>query len=437
MPATPPQEVSLELPDLEATTRLGRRLGSLLFPGAVVALGGELGAGKTQLARAIAEGLGLADGRVVTSPTFVLVQEYQGRLPIFHFDAYRLHSEGEFADLGIEEYYQAGGVCLVEWADRVWGCLPPEYLCVRLEVTGDTSRRATLQARGRPYEALVQTLQRLLMPQESGSPQPAAQGPEATPAAPAPLPVAPSPSSPSRRRRRWRLAAILVAGLLAVYLGVAYVALPTFWKGYARRHPSLEDIPGISYTANGIPGDPLNVALIGTKAEVVRAMLAAGWYPADPITLRSSLEIAAASVLRRSYDQAPVSSLYMAGRKQDLAFEQPVGRDPRHRHHVRFWLSDKADPDGRPLWVGAAIYDERVGLSHRTEQITHHTGADIDAERDKLFGDLEQAGVLSEVTVEQGFHKVREGRNGGGDPWHTDGNLYLGVVKPALAQAGP
>src|SRR3954464_12093190 len=97
--------LTLSLPDLSATEHLGRRLGGLLFPGAVVALVGKLGAGKTHLARAVAEGLGVADGRVVTSPTFVLVQEYPGRLPIYHFDAYRLRAEGEFADLGADEYF--------------------------------------------------------------------------------------------------------------------------------------------------------------------------------------------------------------------------------------------------------------------------------------------------------------------------------------------
>jgi tRNA threonylcarbamoyladenosine biosynthesis protein TsaE len=158
MAATPSPEFSLELPDLAATTAFGRQLGSLLFPGAVLALVGELGAGKTHLVRAMAEGLGVPDSRVVTSPTFVLVQEYLGRLPIFHFDAYRLHSEGEFADVGIDEYYQAGGVCLIEWADRVRGCLPQEYLAMRLEITGETSRRAILQAHGRPYETVVQAI---------------------------------------------------------------------------------------------------------------------------------------------------------------------------------------------------------------------------------------------------------------------------------------
>src|SRR5262249_31086220 len=143
---------------------------------------------------------------------------------------------------------------------------------------------------------------------------------------------------------------------------------------------------------------------------------------------RSCLAIAKATVFKRPYDAAPVSNLYLWGRKQDLAFQQPVGSDPRRRHHARFWKSDNVDADGRPVWVGAAIYDERVGLSHTTGQITHHTGADIDAERDYLFKDLEATGDLSETFVVDGFHKTLRGRNGGGDPWHTDGRLFVGVI---------
>src|SRR5947207_2984774 len=108
---------TLVLDDLAATERLGRQLGGLLFPGAVVALVGTLGAGKTHLVRAIAEGLGVPDGRIVTSPTFVLIQEYEGRLPVYHFDAYRLAGEVPFADLGVDEYLEGEGVCLIEWAD--------------------------------------------------------------------------------------------------------------------------------------------------------------------------------------------------------------------------------------------------------------------------------------------------------------------------------
>jgi tRNA threonylcarbamoyladenosine biosynthesis protein TsaE len=149
---------TLDLPDLAATMTFGRRLGELLLPGAVVALVGPLGAGKTHLVRAVAEGLGVADSRVVSSPTFVLIQEYRGRLPIYHFDAYRLRSEAEFFDLGVHEYFEGKGVSLVEWADRVPACLPPEHLRIALAVTGETSRRAEIEGRGDRCGRLVQAL---------------------------------------------------------------------------------------------------------------------------------------------------------------------------------------------------------------------------------------------------------------------------------------
>ncbi len=148
----------LNLPDLAATEAFGRCLAALLFPGAVVALVGPLGAGKTHLVRAIAEGLDIPDSRVVTSPTFVLIQEYNARMPIYHFDAYRLRSAAEFDDLGTQEYYDGGGVCLIEWADRVPGSLPPEHLRITMEPTGPTSRRVTLEAVGSRYEHILQQL---------------------------------------------------------------------------------------------------------------------------------------------------------------------------------------------------------------------------------------------------------------------------------------
>lgn len=153
-----PEVLSLELHDLSETNHLGRRLGPLLFPGSVLALVGQLGAGKTHLVRAIAEGLDVEDSRSVTSPTFVLIQEYTARLPLYHFDAYRLRSPAEFFDLGVQEYYEAGGVCLIEWADRVEACLPADRLVVRLEVTGETSRRVSLEGHGARYEELVRQL---------------------------------------------------------------------------------------------------------------------------------------------------------------------------------------------------------------------------------------------------------------------------------------
>jgi tRNA threonylcarbamoyladenosine biosynthesis protein TsaE len=150
--------LELDLPTLEATSAFGRRLAGLLFPGAVVALVGQLGAGKTYLVRAVAEGLGLADARAVSSPTFVLIQEYNARLAVYHFDAYRLRGPAEFSDLGAHEYFEGQGVCLVEWADRVEACLPAEHLRVALGIRGETARHVTVTGHGERYAALVRRL---------------------------------------------------------------------------------------------------------------------------------------------------------------------------------------------------------------------------------------------------------------------------------------
>lgn len=144
--------------DLAGTEAFGRRLGELLFPGAVVALVGPLGAGKTHLTRAVAEGLGVRNPAAVTSPTFVLIQEYPARLPIFHFDAYRLGGPREFLDLGVEEYYQAGGVCLIEWADRVGDALPAEHLRIEIEPVDEDRRRFRLSAVGEAHQKLLEAL---------------------------------------------------------------------------------------------------------------------------------------------------------------------------------------------------------------------------------------------------------------------------------------
>lgn len=146
---------TVRLPDLAATEALGRRLGPLLFPGAVVALIGGLGAGKTHFVRAVAEGLGVRNPAAVTSPTFVLIQEYPARLPIYHFDAYRLHTVNDFVALGTDEYFHGDGVCLVEWADRVTEVLPAERLEVRFRVVSAGERELTVSGLGERYDRLA------------------------------------------------------------------------------------------------------------------------------------------------------------------------------------------------------------------------------------------------------------------------------------------
>lgn len=241
-----------------------------------------------------------------------------------------------------------------------------------------------------------------------------------------------SPKSPAPRgtHRALRFAGILILA----YLLVAYVLVPRIWKREIRKHPKLFDAPRLTHTPTGIPGDPVNLALLGTEAEVTRAMLAAKWDPADPITLASSLRIAVDSVFRRPDTNAPVSTLELFGRKQDLAFEQPVGDSPRQRHHVRFWRWDRPY-EGHEVWFGAVTFDERVGLSHTTGQVTHHIGPDVDAERDRLISQLQKAGVTERVFWLDGFQEL-SGKNGGGDPWHSDGRLEAAVLAPAAGSPG-
>jgi hypothetical protein len=204
----------------------------------------------------------------------------------------------------------------------------------------------------------------------------------------------------------------------------AYIIVPKLWAMYFRRHPDFADLDRCSKTGDGHPGDPINIVLAGDEANLERAMTASGWVAAKPITVESSVQIAADTVLHRPDDAAPVSNLFLFGRRQDFAFEQPIKGGPGKRHHVRFWRWDKLY-DGRPAWFGAATFDRSVGLSHTTGQVTHHIASDIDAERDRLVAELREAGFARSVDWNDGFHTECDGKNGGGDPWHTDGRLAI------------
>ena len=140
------------------TLALGRAMGERLFPGSVLALSGELGAGKTLLTRGIAEGLGIGNPASVNSPTFVLIQEYPARLPIYHFDVYRLQSVDEFLDLGSDEYLNGDGVTIIEWANRVVAALPDDRLDVALRIVAPEVRQVTLCATGPTHAEVVQGL---------------------------------------------------------------------------------------------------------------------------------------------------------------------------------------------------------------------------------------------------------------------------------------
>jgi hypothetical protein len=224
-----------------------------------------------------------------------------------------------------------------------------------------------------------------------------------------------------RRLTRWLLLAIIV------WAATAYLVLPSFWRHYEHL-PAMATLPTITHTPSGLPGDPLNVALVGSEEEIIRAFAAARWWPADPITLESSLRIAESVVLHRPDPEAPVSTLILFGRRQDLAFEQDVGGSAKERHHVRFWRTDVHADGGAAVWVGSAAFDRGAGLSHTTGQITHHIAPDLDAERDTVMRDLEQAGWITTTYFVTGIGPTLNGHNGGGDRYYTDGEMAVGVL---------
>jgi hypothetical protein len=230
---------------------------------------------------------------------------------------------------------------------------------------------------------------------------------------------------------------LTLLAVVAVYTAIAYLLLPALWTHHEHQK-GLANLPMVTRTAQGIPGDAINVGLIGNEKEVLCAMNAAGWFPADPVTLKSSIEIAGSVLFDRAYRDAPVSPLFYLGRREDFAFEKPAGKSADRRHHVRFWKVLDSGDEQRPVWLGAVTFDKGVGVSHFTGAITHHTDADIDAERDLLTSDIERSGMATAKYQVTGVGPTLTGRNGGGDLYYTDGEVWLlRLVIDCHKQEGP
>jgi len=242
---------------------------------------------------------------------------------------------------------------------------------------------------------------------------------------------------PSRRRRHFRRAAKIALAILIAYGLLAYVILPALWTHHEHQK-GLAGLPMVTRTGQGIPGDPINVGLVGDAKDLVCAMHAAGWFPADPITLKSSIEIVGSVLLDRPYKDAPVSNLYYLGRREDFAFEKPLGASADRRNHVRYWKVLDQGEEKRPVWLGSATLDRGVGVSHYTGAVTHHISPDLDAERGVLAADLEKAGMVEAKYQVTGIGPTMAGRNGGGDPCYSDGEIWvLRLVEPCERRDGP
>ncbi|MDJ0513432.1 MAG: LssY C-terminal domain-containing protein [Methyloceanibacter sp.] len=232
-----------------------------------------------------------------------------------------------------------------------------------------------------------------------------------------------------------------VLALAATYAVAAYVILPYIVRMglMVIRH---QHVPSFTITGDGLPGDPVNLALVGTFDELRAAFAKAGWHEADPLTLSSSWGMVRAFVFNTPYPRAPFSTLYLFGRGQDIGFQKAIGNSPRKRHHVRFWAkclteaetvddvfwhgTHRPDTRERVLWVGAGTKDTGFSLTRLTFQITHATDADTNAERDFIMAELSRNGAIGVVDMYEAGEEIEAGTV---NHYVTDGIIALATLK--------
>ncbi len=226
----------------------------------------------------------------------------------------------------------------------------------------------------------------------------------------------------------------ILISLLLLWLVTSYILLPRVHRFLSRIYVPDYFI-GRARTADGLLADPVNLALRGTEKTLLKTMHKAGWDLADPITIKTALNTIRATLLKQSYENAPVSDLYVFGKKQDLAFQKEVDGNPAKRHHVRFWRVPKDTylPGGHNVdWVAAATYDDAVGFSRFTLQITHSIDGDVDAERDFVVHTIKKVHRTRQVQKIEGFFPRYSHRNGGGDSFFTDGSMVIVDLKKGI-----
>jgi hypothetical protein len=235
------------------------------------------------------------------------------------------------------------------------------------------------------------------------------------------------------RRLPWAVA------LGFTYAIAAYVILPRAVRT-GLKIVQHEHVPRYTLTGDGLPGDPVNLALIGTFQQLRTAFAAAGWSEAERLGVASSWRMVRAFVFNSPYRTAPFSTLYLFGRGQDIGFQRAIDNSPRKRHHVRFWAlsleragdtlgtasfwlnTDRPPEEARVLWVGAGTRDTGFSLTRLTFQITHATDSDTNLERDHIMAELTKSRVIGDVTLYRaGDHLSAERVN----RYITDGHVKL------------
>jgi LssY C-terminus len=234
-------------------------------------------------------------------------------------------------------------------------------------------------------------------------------------------------------RLPWVLALGITYGL------AAYVILPRLVR-MGLKLLQRKRVPSFTITGDGLPGDPVNLALIGTLQQLRAAFAAAGWVEADRLGLASSWRMARAFIFNSPYPTAPFSTLYLFGRGQDIGFQKSIDNSPRKRHHIRFWAqtltyakdtvgtatfwlnTDRPPDDASVLWVGAGTRDTGFSLTRLTFQVTHATDADTNAERDYIIAELTKGRLIGDVTPYQSGEHLTIGRV---NHYVTDGDVSV------------
>ena len=215
-----------------------------------------------------------------------------------------------------------------------------------------------------------------------------------------------------------------ILSLCVAYMLAAYVILPRIVR-MSLKILQRKSVPSFTLTGDGLPGDPVNLVLIGELDKLRAAFVAAGWTEADPLGLKSSWRMVVAFVLNRPYPAAPFSTLFLFGRGQDVGFQKAINDSPRKRHHIRFWAlsleqteetlgtaefwlnTDRPADEAAALWVGAATKDTGMSFTRFTFKVTHKTDSDTNAERDLIVSELKRVGAIDERHILPGRPEPR------------------------------